>query len=286
MSNKKFKIYCILIVIFLILIHNSVKSQTRNTMFFKEYSVINTCGDSIKNVSNDSVKKILNDKIGTTLLSILNKGVSYKMKLDTLIHIGKVYSSDDKFRIVSWNTPLNDGTHIFNAIIQLNPAKDSLCKLFVLKDSSQNYKGSITYLNFTPDKWYGALYYEILSSKIDKKIVYILLGMHFNDFFTNRKIIESMYFSEKGAPVFGYPVFKYNGKMQNRIVFDYSVNAVMNLKYENRMNMIVFDHLAPPTPLYSGNYKFYGPDFSFDGLKLEKNKWVYYPNIDYRKSKK
>jgi hypothetical protein len=208
------------------------------------------------------------------------------MKLDTFKHIGKVYSTDDKFRMVSWNVPLNDGTHVFNAIIQLNPLHDSVCKLYILKDSSRNFKGFITNLSFTADNWYGALYYEILSCKMDKKNIYILLGMHFNDLFTNRKIIESMYFDEKELPVFGYPVFKYNGKLQNRIVFDYSVNAVMNLKYDKHMNMIIFDHLAPPSPLYSGNYKFYGPDFSFDGLKFEKNKWVYYPNIDYRKSKK
>ena len=286
MPIKNFRIYLSIVVIFLLFNLSNAKSQTNETIFVNEIGIINTCIDSLKNVTNDSIKEKLNELITVTLSSILRSSNSFNMNLDSLKHIGKVYSTDDKFRVVSWNIPLSDGTHKFNAIIQLNPEKDSFCKLFVLKDSSPNFKGSIANISFTADKWYGALYYEILTSKIDKKNIYILLGMHFNDLFTNRKIIESMYFDENGKPVFGYPVFKNNGKLQSRIVFDYSVNAVMNLKYEKRMQMIIFDHLAPPSPLYAGNYKFYGPDFSFDGLKFEKNKWVYYPNIDYRKSKK
>jgi hypothetical protein len=29
-----------------------------------------------------------------------------------------------------------------------------------------------------------------------------------------------------------------------------------------------------------GNYQFYGPDFTYDGLKFEKGIWVSYSNID------
>ena len=286
MTYIKFKIHSYLILAILLLQVSSVLSQTNEAIFKKEIEIINNYCDSIKKISNDSIKKILNNQIAIALVSILKKDISFKMKLDTLKHIGRAYPTDDKFRMVTWNLPLNDGTNDFNAIIQMNPEHDSLCKLIRLTDSSMNYKGSIAELRFTTDKWYGALYYEILTCKIDNKTVYTLLGMHFNDFFTNRKIIESMYFDEKVSPVFGFPIFQYNGKLQNRIVFDYSLNAVMNLKYEKKLKMIIFDHLAPPSPLYEGNYKFYGPDFTFDGFKFEKNKWVYYSNVDFRKSKK
>ncbi len=286
MNNKKNIIRIYFLISLLLLQISSVLSQTNEAIFKKEIGIINNNCDSIKNISNDSIKIILNNQIGTALESILKNGISFKLKLDTLKHIGRIYSPEDKFRIVSWNLLLNDGTNNFYAIIQVNPELDSICQLYKLIDSSKNYKGSITELKFTSDKWYGALYYEILTCKIDNNIVYTLLGMHFNDMFTNRKIIESMYFNEKGSPVFGFPIFQYNGKLQNRIVFDYSLNAVMNLKYDKKLKMIIFDHLAPPSPIYTGNYKFYGPDFSFDGFKFEKNKWVYYPNIDFRKSKK
>jgi len=37
---------------------------------------------------------------------------------------------------------------------------------------------------------------------------------------------------------------------------------------ERKMNMIIFDHLSPSKPSYTGNYQFYGPDFSYDGLEV------------------
>jgi len=286
MNFIKFKLSCCLQALLLLFPSVSVLSQPNNKIFNTEFNVINLCADSIKKSNSDSIKQKLNNIIESTLIFILKDARSYKINLDTLKHIGKVYSTDNKFRMISWNIPLNDGTHNFDAIIQMNPEKDSFCTLFPLMDSSRNYLNSISNLNFTAEKWYGALYYEILNCKIDKKVVYVLLGMHFNDLFTNRKIIESMYFNEKGQPVFGFPIFQYNEKIYNRIVFDYSVNAVMNLKYEKQLKMIIFDHLSPPSPLYAGNYKYYGPDFSFDGFKFEKDKWLYHSNVDFRKARK
>jgi hypothetical protein len=29
-----------------------------------------------------------------------------------------------------------------------------------------------------------------------------------------------------------------------------------------------------------GKYEFYGPDFTYDGLKFEKGVWIHYQNID------
>ena len=92
-----------------------------------------------------------------------------------------------------------------------------------------------------------------------------------------------MYFDENGQPIFGIPVFLFNKQLQNRMVFEYSINATMSLRYDNRIKMIIFDHLAPPSSLYYGDYKFYGPDFSFDGLKFENGKWNYQENVNVHK---
>jgi hypothetical protein len=252
-------------------------------LFNNEIKLINSYTDSLKRIKEDSSKNELNLKIVDIVESIIKKNTSFNLKLDSLKHVGKIISPDNKFSIVTWNVPLNDGTHKFFGFVQLNPDKDSVCKIFRLKDNSENIKGNFNETTFSCTNWYGALYYEILPCKVGKETVYTLLGMHYNDLFTNRKIIESMYFNENGSPMFGTPIYIYNGHKQSRIVFDYSISVSMLLRYDKKLNMIVFDHLAPPSPLYSGNFKYYGPDFSVDGLKFENNNWVYYPNVNFHK---
>ena len=46
----------------------------------------------------------------------------------------------------------------------------------------------------------------------------------------------------------------------------------MMLRYDDKLKMIVFDHLSPSKPSYEGKYQYYGPDFSYDGLIFEKGK--------------
>jgi hypothetical protein len=46
--------------------------------------------------------------------------------------------------------------------------------------------------------------------------------------------------------------------------------------------MIVFDHLSPIESGIEGVYKFYGPDFSYDGYEFKAGKWRYRSNLDVR----
>jgi hypothetical protein len=56
----------------------------------------------------------------------------------------------------------------------------------------------------------------------------------------------------------------------------------MNLRYNEDLGMLVFDHLASsdPRPESKGVYSLYGPDLSYDGLKFEKGYWMLYKDID------
>jgi hypothetical protein len=279
--KKLFRFYFTLIFFSFSTILNCQKLPIR--LFSSEIKLLNLFSDSLKKIPEDSSRLNLNNKIIGIVESIIKNSASFNIHLDSLKHIGRIISPDNRFSIISWNVPLNDGSHEFFGYVQLSPEKDSICKIFKLKDNSGNIKSNISEMNFSCDTWYGALYYEIVPRKIYSKTVYTLLGMHYNDLFTNRKIIEALYFNEEGFPMFGTPIYIYNGHEQNRIVFDYSISVSMMLRFDAKLNMFVFDHLAPPSPLYSGNFKYYGPDFSVDGLKFEDNKWIYYPNVNYHK---
>jgi hypothetical protein len=266
---------------FLINLMLSGQEKTRLFEINEKCLIINHLIDSTKYIDNDSNRLYIGKKIGEDLEKILSQAISYSNPFDSLKRIGKVYSPDAKFRLFTWNIQLTDASNKFYAILQLNPGKDSICKLIFLNDKSQNFTGNINTAVFDAKNWFGALYYDIIPEKISGKTYYALLGMHFNGLFTNKKIIESMYFDDLHNPVFGSPIFVYNNSLLNRILFEYSINATMSLRFDNRLKMIIFDHLSPPSPLYNGDFKFYGPDFSFDGLKFIGNKWEYQANVDF-----
>ena len=69
-------------------------------------------------------------------------------------------------------------------------------------------------------------------------------------------------------------------KIIDNLAFVYNEKATMSLRYDEEKKMIIFDHLSPSQPSLEGKFEFYGPDFTYDGLKFEKGIWVHYPNID------
>ena len=75
----------------------------------------------------------------------------------------------------------------------------------------------------------------------------------------------------------------FNGKdRMDRMVLEYSTQVAMSLRYDPDMDMITFDHLVPFHPIYNGNYEFYGPDGSFDGLEFAAGTWIFREDIDAR----
>jgi hypothetical protein len=117
-----------------------------------------------------------------------------------------------------------------------------------------------------------------VETKFNKTKYYTLLGFDFNSIFTKKKIIDVLYI-QNDLPYLGKQIFKYNGKIVSRIIFEYAVRTNMTLKYDEAIKMIVFDHLSPSKPSYKGKYQFYGPDFSYDGLKFEDGYWIHQKDL-------
>jgi hypothetical protein len=82
--------------------------------------------------------------------------------------------------------------------------------------------------------------------------------------------------------VLGIPIFDGNGKTRDRVVFEYTRQASMLLRYVPDQNLIVFDHLSPPDPKLKNQRDTYGPDLSYDGYQLKNGRWVYVDNLDMR----
>lgn len=230
---------------------------------------------------NDSEKELVCESASAMLDSLLRMPGSFAYPFDSLRHIGKVQSQDGRLRIFTWNLPYNDGTHRYYGFIQYQDVKSSEVSVFKLTDMSGKTDGPADRPT-NASCWYGSLIYEIIDNKQVDGTCYILLGYDPNNLFISRKIIDVLCFNDNNEPLFGYPVFYYEGKTRSRIIFEFSARAQMVLRWDASVNMIVFDHLSPSSSVYRNNRQYYGPDGSLDGFRFDKGMWQLVEDIDIR----
>ena len=59
----------------------------------------------------------------------------------------------------------------------------------------------------------------------------------------------------------------------------------MTLRYNNSLNAIVFDHLAPKEEYLESQFQFYGPDLSYDAFIFRRGKWNFEEEVDVQNPK-
>jgi hypothetical protein len=206
---------------------------------------------------------------------------SFEYPFDSLKTLGKIKSQDQKIRIYTWNFPDISGTNTYYGFLQRNAGKSVGFRVFQLTDKRAQITDPVM-TTLTPDNWYGCLVYGIIEKNISGTTFYTLLGYNPENLFISKKIIDVLWFNDRDEPVFGKAVFHYQSRMQNRILFEYSAKVNMSLLWNEKMNMIVFDHLSPSKPSYTGNYQYYGPDFTYDGFRFDPGIWEHVTDINSR----
>lgn len=246
---------------------------------------LNTYQDSLallgKKFINDTVdldRKGANYLFIKTLVSALKIPHSFNYGFDSVKTISILNAPDNRFRIFSWPIMNNDGSYRFYGAIQMNTSDKLL--LYPLEDYSpllKNPEDSVT----GNRKWFGAQYYKIIKAGNDKPY-YVLLGWKGNTVKSTKKVIEVISFNRDDQPVFGMPVFDGNSKNRKRVVFEYTRQTSMLLRYIPEQHLIVFDHLSPPDKRMKDKPESFGPDLSYDGYQLKNGKWIYVNNLDMR----
>ncbi len=276
--NSQFRYIVILIILFS---SSALYSKNNDFLIFKNYEdSLNICFNSMANSKLDKDRIDANENILRIFRKILVNKNTFDYSFDSLKYVGIFKSIDNKLKIYNWNMPFNDGTHKYFGFIQYYSKKKKQY-LYELYDNSENIKNP-EFEELTNENWYGVLYYSILENKYRGKVYYTLLATDFNDIFTNKKIVEVLSFDSKNKPIFGAPIFKNRKKNVRRIIFEYSARTSMGLHFDNKKEMIVYDHLSPFKPSLQGQFEFYGPDFSYDGLKFEHGIWNLYYDLDVR----
>lgn len=269
---------------FLLIFTAGIKLPCFSTEILKSYEdSIRALGKIVLSRQEIGERRKANEQIIGLLKKILPSGEAWNYPFDSLGAIGVLGPDDKAFRVFNWEFPLRDGTYEYYGFFQF-PAKNQHCRVVELSDSRKSIK-SPERAKLKPENWLGAHYYQLFYKVHKRKKIYFFLGLDWNNKISRKKIIEPFTIDQKGEISFGAPVFVGIGPGSQRIIFEYSAEVSMSLRYNEKKDLIIFDHLVPRTPELKGQYQFYAPDLSYDALRFKKGKWKLKENIDARNEK-
>lgn len=226
-------------------------------------------GFTMYNEPNEALRLSANYTFIKTLVQLLKSPNSFNRSLDSLNMIAIRSSPDQSFRLFSWHLKLDDGSYRYYGAIQLNTSDGSL-NLKPLVDKSPALEKPETVIGDN-NQWYGAQYYDIIPLD-GLPHHYILLGWRGSTPEVTEKVIEILNLTANHIS-FGSALFKGKAvdEQVTRMIYRYNAHTSMLLKYEKPNQQIIMDHLAPSEPAYVEEFKYYGPDMSYDAWKIKKN---------------
>lgn len=258
---------------FLALFIFNIKASNHNP-FIKADEI----ASSIIESANDQEKEILNDSLKLYLeeLFVLNGKIelSHFKELQTIVVLSP---SDSQFVFFNWSIPLNDGTYRYECGLWVNDSQKK--KFTFLEAAPKDSANSETWVG-EANQWIPGLYYDLIELQGKFNSYYTLLKWDGNNLITSKKSIEICYIDRSKDLRFGVPIIKGKSGKLSRMVFEYSAQNKMMLRYNKNLQRIEFDHLSPPDNTLIGVYAYYGPDLSHDGLYWRNMKWEYEEIID------
>lgn len=257
-------------------------SQDNTFKFLKIENNLKECFTELYKSENDRITDSLNTVIFDVFSTALLIPESFNYKWKSLDMIGQLHSTDEKLNIYTWYVRNSKDTYLYYGFMQYNigSKKKPEIRFYSLTDKTKGMKHPET-LALSPDNWLGCVYYNIHIFSYKRVKNYSLLGYNFNNDYSDKKYIESLVFDKEGLPTFGGE-FQLELQKVKRVILEYSAELVASIKYDEKLQMIVCDHLAPFEEMFTGNYRFYGPDGSYDGYVFNKGTFLLKKDIDAR----
>ena len=264
---------------------------------------------------DDNERFNANEKFLTLLDNVLEYQNSFDYPFENLDKISILTSSDKKFKIFTWAVFSNEGDYDNFGMIQARNETTEEYEIYRLWDRSDDVF-SPQEAKLTDTSWFGAVYYELITTKNENITYYTLLGWDGKDIYSKRKIIEPITFKRNsGRPNFGASIF-YKEKQLKRMIFEYAPTASFNLKWDNqyhkeggvkkakqkgmkknkpfeveeakieRSQMILYDELEPMCDGLGMVKNLSVPSGKVVGLRFERGKWRKVENLIPRNSKR
>ena len=200
---------------------------------------------------------------------------SFHYPFERLKSVSILYPPDSTFRVFTWQLYVDVDDYRYYGAIQMNSPD---LKLYPLIDRSFEVEAPEQDI-LSPEKWYGALYYNIRQFDTPVGRKYLLFGFDGFSFFNKRKLIDVLSLQD-GKAIFGAPAFvETNPKtgqrtVRNRLVKEYSAEASFKLNFDETYDMILFDHLETLGGSYNQGMTNV-PDGTYEGYKLENGQWAW-----------
>jgi hypothetical protein len=229
-------------------------------------------------MSRDAADRFRADSLFTRLLvRALKVPHSFHYPFDSILNISRLYAPDSAFRIFTWQVVKDENLARRHGAIQMRTDDGSL-KLFPLIDKGlliENQKDTVA----GPEAWIGSIYYKVILKRHANRDYYTFLGYDEYTMRSTRKIIEVMYFDEKGKPVFGGPFFNFQEDslrkpLQSRFWIEYKKEGNARMQYDEELDLIIYDHLIPENG-EKGKLYTYIPDGDYEGFKWKNGKWIH-----------
>lgn len=196
---------------------------------------------SIKINISETKQKHDNERIIRILHRIIKQENSISIDFDTLKFISVLTSTDKKLRVFSWVIPGKQGKFEYFGIVQAYDERSKRYNTIELEDKTKQISNPMKKV-LSAEKWYGARYYQLITSKYKGRRYYTLLGWKGIDMTLTSKVVEIMSVKSNGSISFGYNLFEIkncdyfaNQNSFKRLVYIYSAEASMNLVYQKQI---------------------------------------------------
>lgn len=241
----------------------------------------------VNNFNNDSLSfeqraASIHDFIPRFVTTLKEKN-SYLYPFDSLLFISKVSAPDNAFKVFTWELKEPLETHRYYGAIQLNSPDLKMKPLFDYSDTMDYH----TQMVLTPENWYGAIYYNCVVKENKKgQKFYTLFGLDKADFVSTRKVMEVMTIEKDNEIYFGkeqyieyYDSLGVLTQKKNRLFLEFYDKATLSLNYNTEKDLIIFDHVTPPSEKEKDAAFSYIPDGTYEGLEWKNGKWIWISRV-------
>ena len=276
------RVYIVLIIALLICskaFSQTIPPQDMERFQIMEDSLMLTA-DSMYNAFIPDARLGYSERFVKQLIRTLKIPNSYYYTFPKLKDIINIMNPDDQsFRIFNWDIIPSEVLKIYFGAIQLPQEK---LKLYGLRDYSQELGHGAEDSILTGGKWYGALYYRIMTEEVEGHKMYTLFGLNGADPRSNKKVLDPRVINERGvtfgAPVFGVASENFPRQRINRFILEYKKEVHVGLNWDDERKVIIFDKLV--SQVNDPNRKYtYVPSGQYDGLRWGNETWNYLQDL-------
>ncbi|MES2702286.1 MAG: hypothetical protein V4649_06585 [Bacteroidota bacterium] len=244
-----------------------------------EDSLLRTA-DSMFNAFLPDAHLTYSERFARQLVRTLKIPNSYLYPFDTLGKLVNIIEADDKaFRVFNWAIAPTPATKRYYGAIQM--AGEQL-KLYGLLDYTEQMGKGAEDSVLTKGKWFGALYYRIMSQQVQGRKVYFLFGYNAGSMVSNKKVLDPLIIDERGvtfgAPVFGVASNNFPKQRINRFILEYKKDVQVSMNWNQDRQAIIFDNLVSQMNDPNRKYTFI-PSGQYDALRWDNGMWNYMRDV-------